>query len=125
MSHYARTILAGLLALVFAASAQAAPVGGPSAGGPACRAWNHGAAARRHGWRLVVLQGAQRWAMLSFYNERVAPRANAKSDKVIVAFHPQAPFIRVVILHGNCIVDIGQMSADALEAILSNDGTPV
>jgi hypothetical protein len=124
MIRSARMIVAGLGLLLCAGyhlpSAHAA-----SSGQRACRPWNHGAAARRHGWKLTALEGAQRWATLSFYDHSAGPRANPKSDKVVVAFHPQVPVLRVVILRGNCIVDIGQMDADALETILRDDGTPV
>lgn len=121
----ARTLvvcLALMLGPVFANTASAA---GGASDQRACTPWNHGAAARHHGWRLTMLKGAQRWAVLSFYDARVAPRANPKSDKVVVAFHAHVPVLRVVILRGDCIVDIGQMDADALESILQNDGTPV
>jgi hypothetical protein len=91
----------------------------------ACQAWDRGAAARQDGWALKELQGAERWAMLSYYDRRVGPRANPKSDGVVVATHPESPSLRVIIVRGNCIVDIGQMGPDLLDRILRNAGRPI
>ena len=125
MIRCAAKIVAALALLLSAAPAYVTPAHAASTKLRVCEPWNHGAAARQHGWRLTTLEGAQRWALLSFYDEHVGPRANLKSDKVVVASHPYVPVLRVVVLRGNCIVDIGQMDADALESILRDDGTPV
>jgi hypothetical protein len=91
----------------------------------ACHAWDSGAAARKHGWTLKELQGAQRWAMLSYYDQRVAPRTDLKTDTVLVASNPDSPILRVIIVRGNCIVDIGRMGPEVLARILSNTGVPI
>lgn len=91
----------------------------------ACQAWDRGVAARKHGWTLKQLRGAERWALLSYYDQRVAPRANPKSDGVVVAAHPEWPLLRVIIVRGHCIVDIGQMGPDTLDGILRNAGTRI
>jgi hypothetical protein len=90
----------------------------------ACQAWDRGAAARQNGWTLKELQGVQRWTLLSYYDKRVAPRTDPKSDDVVVATNPDWPVLRVIIVRGDCIVDIGQMGPEVLENILRNSGTP-
>lgn len=91
---------------------------------PACKAWDRGADARKHGWSLTKLAGADRWAIIAYYDKRVGPRADPKSDTVLVASHPDWPLVRVVIVHSGCIVDIGQMGPDLLTEILRNAGEP-
>jgi hypothetical protein len=91
----------------------------------ACQAWDSGAAARKNGWALKELQGAQRWAMLRYYDRRVAPRTDPKTDTVLVAGNPDSPVLRVIIVRGNCIVDIGQMGPEVLARILSDTGVPI
>jgi hypothetical protein len=93
-------------------------------GPPACEAWNGGALARGNGWRLKRASDAERWAIISYYDERVGPRADPKSDEVLIASHPDWPLVRVVILRGDCIVDIGQMGREVLREILRKAGTP-
>ncbi len=92
---------------------------------PACQAWDRGAAARENGWTLKELPGPQRWALLSYYDKRVAPRTNAASDDVVVATNPDWPVLRVIIVRGDCIIDIGQMGPEVLERILRDAGTPI
>jgi hypothetical protein len=117
-------IAASLLALVpLAAGAQGPAQGNDKA--PACQAWDSGAAARKNGWTLKKLQGAQRWAMLSYYDKRVAPRTDPKTDNVLVASNPDSPALRVIIVRGNCIIDIGQMGPQVLARILSDTGAPI
>lgn len=90
----------------------------------ACQRWDHGADARKHGWSLTKLAGADRWAFIAYYDKRVGPRADPKSDTVLVASHPDWPLIRVVIVHRGCIVDIGQMGPDLLTEILQGSSEP-
>lgn len=90
-----------------------------------CMAWDHGQAARAEGWSVSELAGAQKWALIRYYDERVAPRADARSDSVSVAVHPQSPIVRVIIARGDCVLDIGQMGAGMLKRILSDTGDPI
>lgn len=125
-----RMISAAIAALLFTllplgSGAQAGEKRRDGTAAAACQAWNRGAEARQNGWALKELKGAERWALLSYYDQRVGPRANPKSDGVVVATHPESPSLRVIIVRGNCIVDIGQMGPDLLDRILRNTGTPI
>lgn len=88
-----------------------------------CQPWDHGTAAREYGWELSWLAEAQRMRLIRHYEERVRPRAAPDPDEVIVASHPEWPLVRVIIARGDCIVDIGQMSAEMLQLILRDPGT--
>lgn len=81
MIRSTRMIVAGLGVLFCAAYGHLPSAHAASGEQRICRPWNHGAAARRHGWQLTQLQGAQRWAVLSFYDESVAPRADPKATR--------------------------------------------
>ncbi len=96
----------------------------PAAAAPSCTVWDHGVAARAQGWSVAELAGAEKWALIRYYDQRVAPRADARSDSVSIAVHPQSAAVRIVIARGDCIVDIGQMGPDLLERILSDKGDP-
>lgn len=109
----------------FGASVQGSAATEQGAPATACEIWDRGAAAREQGWALKELQGAQRWALLAYYDRRVAPRTNPKSDDVVVASHPEWPLVRVIIVRGDCIVDVGQMGPDFLDRILQDAGTPI
>lgn len=88
-----------------------------------CQPWDHGIAAREYGWELLWLADAQRMRLVRHYEERVRPSAAPEPDEVIVASHPEWPLVRVIIARGDCIVDIGQMSAEMLQLILRDPGT--
>jgi hypothetical protein len=91
----------------------------------ACQSWDQGAAARENGWTLKELREPERRAVITYYDQRVAPRANPSSDDVVVATNPDSPVLRVIIVRGDCVVDIGQMGPDLLERILRSAGTPI
>jgi hypothetical protein len=125
-----RMISAAIAAALFTllplgAGAQESGRSQDSTAAAACQAWDRGAEARQNGWALKELKGAQRRALLSYYDRRVGPRANPKSDGVVVATHPESSSLRVIIVRGDCIVDIGQMGPDLLDRILRNTGTPI
>lgn len=126
MRMISAAIAASLFTLLpLGAGAQEGGKSHDSTAAAACQAWDRGAEARQNGWALKELKGAQRWALLSYYDRRVGPRANPKSDDVVVATHPELPSLRVIIVRGDCIVDIGQMGPDLLDRILRNAGTPI
>lgn len=126
MRMISAAIAAALVALVPpGAGAQDGSAPQENHGTGACQTWDQGAAARENGWTLKELQGAQRWALLSHYDRQVAPRADPKSDDVVVASNPDWPLLRIIIVRGDCIVDIGQMGPDVLEHILRNTGRPI
>jgi len=110
--------------LPLGARAQDSGTGRPDAAERSCQSWDHGQDALQHGWTLTELKDAERGALLRYYDKRVAARADPDTDAVVVARHPDVPLVRVIITRGDCIVDIGQMSADALDRIL-HTGTPV
>lgn len=123
ISAAAAAALLTLLPLGAVAADDAAP---PDEARPgACQNWDQGAAARENGWTLKELQDPERRALIAYYDQRVAPRANPSSDDVVVATNPQWPLLRVIIVRGDCVVDIGQMGPDVLASILRKAGTPI
>jgi hypothetical protein len=120
-----------MLSTAVAAAIITAPIGAakaqptPAADAQSCTVWDHGEAARAEGWAISELGCAEIWALIRYYDERVAPRADARSDSVSIAVHPEWPVVRVIIARGDCILDIGQMEPDLLEHILSDTGSPI
>lgn len=111
--------------LLIAPAGAAVPAATQATDKQSCTIWDHGQAARKEGWTVSELGGAQKWALIRYYDARVAPRADARSDSVSVAFHPEWPVVRVIIARGDCILDIGQMGPEVLEHILSDTGDPI